>query len=110
MIQIGPTKALDLNKNELKTCQRDHDQENCLTLVTTFNPNNPNIFSVIKTGLHMLISSPRMKYALYTINIILSRRQPPQLKQLLVKSKFTDKTEPVVSNQLCHISATHANN
>ena len=79
----------------MKTCQPDQDQENCLTLVTTFNPNNPNIFPVIKTRLQMLMSSPRMKSALCTIKIIHSRWQPLNLKQLFVKSKFTDKTKIV---------------
>ena len=91
IIQIGLTKALDLNQNELRTCQQDQDQR----LIKTFNPNNPNIFPVIKTDLQMLMSSPRMKSALSTI--IHSRRQPPNLKQLLVNSKFTDKTEEIVS-------------
>ena len=58
IIQIGFTKALDLNQNELR---------NCLTLVTTFNPNNSNIFPVIKRGLQMLMSSPRIKSAFSTI-------------------------------------------
>ena len=82
----------------MRTCQRDQDQENCLTLATTFNPNTPNIFPVIKKGLQMLMSSSRMKSVLSTIKIIYSRKQPPNLKQLLVKSKFKDKTEGIVSN------------
>ena len=53
----------------------------------------------------MLISSPRMKSTLSTIKRIHNRRQPPNLKQLLIKLKFTDKTEGIVSKfgeNKCH--------
>ena len=97
IIQIDLTNTLDLNQDEPRTYQRDQEKENCLTLVTIFNPNTPNMFPVIKTYLQMLMSSARMTSALSTIKIIHRRRRPPNLKQLLVKSKFTDKTEGIMS-------------
>ena len=45
----------------------------------------------------MLKTSPRLKIILETTNIIHSKRQPRNLKQLLNKCKFSDKTEGTVT-------------
>ena len=97
IITIGINKARALNQKELRTPQPRQTTENILTFVTTFNPNNPSITSQLQTSLTILKSTPKMKSASEGTKIIHSRRQPPNLKQLLVKSKLTNRTEGIVS-------------
>ena len=71
-----------MNQDELRASRPEQITNNTVTLVTTFNPNNPSINSLIQTGLTMLKTSPRLKIILGTTNIIHSKRQPRNLKQL----------------------------
>ena len=96
IITIGTNKARALNQKELRTTQPRQTTENILTFVTTFNSNNPSITSLLQTSLTILKSNPKMKSTLEGTKIIHSRRQPPNLKQLLVKSKLTNRTEGIV--------------
>lgn len=59
-----------------------------MPIVTTRNPNITNIFSVIKSNLPILYNSPKMKQLIKPFDIIHSRRQPKNLKQIFTKAKF----------------------
>ena len=68
LIERGINKAKALNQDELRASRPEQITNNTVTLVTTFNPNNPSINSLIqtdltmlKTGLTMLKTSPRLK-------------------------------------------------
>ena len=50
-----------------------------------------------QTGLTMLKTTLRLKTILENINIIHSKRQSRNLKQLLTKSRFSDKTEGTIT-------------
>ena len=82
---------------ESRTPCRRQATENILTFVTTFNPNNPSIISQLQTNLTILKSSPKVRSVWEGTKIINSRRQPSNLKQLLVNSKFINRTEGIVS-------------
>ena len=51
----------------------------------------------MQTDLTMFKTIQRLKIILETTNIIHSKRQPRNLKQLLAKSIFSDKTEGTVT-------------
>ena len=97
LINNGTTKAKTFKQEELRITRAPPTTQNTLTLVTTFNPNNPPITSLLETGLRILKISPRMKFFLGGLKFIHSRRQSPNLRQLLVRSRFTTKTQGTVS-------------
>ena len=90
IIQTGIDKAKALYQQDLRTVQEKKQTDNTVTLVTTFNPNNPSIKPLIETGLMMLKTNPRLRHSLQGIKIIHNNRQSPNLnlKQLLTRSKF----------------------
>ena len=97
LINHGITKAKTIKQDELRITRVRPTTQNTLTLVTTFNPNNPPITSLLETGLTILKNSPRMKSILERLKFIHSKRQPHNLIQLLVRSRFTNKTQGTVS-------------
>ena len=50
LVQTGISKAKTLNQLELRTVQPKQTTDNPVTLVTTFNPNNPTIKPLIEIG------------------------------------------------------------
>ena len=74
LINFGINKAKTSKLEDLRGSRAPANTNNVLTAVSTFNPNNPPIDSLLKTEMGLLKSSPRM---------IHSRRQPPNLQQLL---------------------------
>jgi len=60
-----------------------------IPLITTHNPNNPNVLGTVKAGLTILKSSLRLSNLIDSHRIINSKRQPPNLKKLLTKAKFS---------------------
>ena len=97
LINSGITKAKTIKQGELRITRATPTTQNTLILVTTFNPYNPPITSLLERGLTILKSSLRMKSILGGLKFIHSRRQPPNLRELLVRSRFTNKTQGTVS-------------
>ena len=60
-----------------------------LAFVSTYNPRNPNFFSIIKKTFLVLNASPKMQEAIKHLRLINSYRQPPSLKKILTRAKFT---------------------
>ena len=73
-----PQKYLRKPKNPLN--------ENILPLITTFNPNNTNIYSTIKLSVHCLKKNNISGF--HNIKLIQSQRQSPNLKKLLIKAEY----------------------
>ena len=59
-----------------------------ITFVSTNNPRNPNMFSIIKGLLPILKTSTRMNEAMKNMKLIPSKRQAPNLKQIHTRAKF----------------------
>ena len=74
-LRTGKTKKAQMNKT--------------LPFVSTFNPRNPDFFSIVKKIFPLLNASPKMQKALKNMKLIRSYRQPPSLKKLLTRAKFT---------------------
>ena len=66
------------------------ENNNHLTFITTFNPNNSKIFDLVKSGVNALVENNINGYR--NIRLIHAKRQPPNLKRILTYSLFTDKT------------------
>ena len=57
-----------------------------MPFITTFNPNNPNIYSTIKPLVNCLKNNNASGFDY--IKLIQSKRQSPNLKKLLTKEEF----------------------
>ena len=91
-------------KDLLKTYETSKDEENNkIPYVTTFNPHNPEIFPEILKNKSLLLRNDRMKSIYANKTILKSKRQPPNLKKLLTKAKFTN-------HQKSHLKSQNARN
>ena len=66
---------------------RAKTEANFLTFVTTLNPNNINLFPIVKLVFQLLQEAEQTKYVLSKYNLIKRQRQPPNLKKLLASAK-----------------------
>ena len=94
IINKGITKAISIPQTELRQPKDTENSEKVLPFVTTYNQNNPSVFSTIKTDFQALCDNevPGMR----DFKLIQSRRQPSNLKKILTKAEFTSKP-PIVS-------------
>ena len=91
-MDIGIKKALEIPQTELRQ-PKNVEHKNNLTFVSTFNPNNPKIFNLVKSGVNTLIENNVNGFK--DIKLIHAKRQPPNLKRLLTQSLFTSQTSGV---------------
>ena len=77
VVEIGIQKGLKIPQTELRQLKTIVDNIN-LTFTTTFNPNNPKIFGLIKSGLNTLVENKVNGFK--NIRLIYAKRQPPDLK------------------------------
>ena len=78
-------KALSKTQKDLRKPKKPSN-ENILPFITTFNPNSPNIDSTIKSSVICLKINNVSGF--HNINLIQSKRQPPDLKKLLTKAEY----------------------
>lgn len=98
IIKKGIEKASALEINELRSAKEKHETNKILPLVITHNPNNPQVIGTIKENLKFLNNSTKMKSVLDQTKVIVSRRQPKNLKRHLMKAQFSsEKITPVVT-------------
>ena len=81
----GFQKALSIPQKDLQKPKKPSN-ENILPFITTFNPNNPNIYSTIKSSVNCLKNNNVSGF--HNIKLIQSKRQSPNLKKLLTKAEF----------------------
>ena len=90
VISEGIKKAKSIPRNTLLSTQTQNKEE-VLPYVSTFNPNNTEMFGILKSNMHILTNDQTMREALSESKIIKSKRQPPNLKRLITKAKFTEQ-------------------
>jgi hypothetical protein len=95
LIKHGIQKACDLSIDTLRT-PKDKSDENVSTFVTTYNPNNVNMWNIVQNSIGVLSTDTRCNKLMNHINLINSRRQPPNLKKLLTSAKF-DSNQHIIS-------------
>ena len=89
LITAGLEKAKALDRDAVRTVKNKNDQD-LITYVSTHNPRQKEIFGDIANDLHVLKRDNRMKEVLELYKIIKSKRQPKNLKKLIIKAKFTE--------------------
>ena len=75
---LGFQKAPSIQQKDLGKLKKPSN-ENILPFITTFNPNNPNIYSTIKSSVICLENNNVSRF--HNIKLIQSKRQPPNLKK-----------------------------
>ena len=90
LIENGVKRALSCNIEDLRSSKPKQPAQECITFVTTHNPNNPELFPKIINNLDILQQDDKFSKILRNTKIIKSKRQPPNLKKLLTNAKFTD--------------------
>ena len=98
LITKGIDKAKSLTKVELRNQQRSPKNKDVIPFVSTFNPKNPEIFTMIHSSLPILKTDIRMNKILQQKQIIKSKRQSKNLKKLLTRAKYeqSNKDEPSI--------------
>ena len=101
IIENGTKKAKSIPQETLRKPTEKSTDKNTLTFVSTHNLLNPDIFQIIKRTLSVLNASPRMKQAMTNKRIIQSKRQPPDLKKMITRARFTMEetdSQPKIQN------------
>ena len=109
VVEIRIQKALKIPQTELRQAKTIENNNN-LTFISTFNPDNPKIFDLIKSGVNTLVENNVNDFK--KIRLILAKRQPPNLKRILTNSLFTNKITGVfmLRQQVPMLSATFTEN
>ena len=82
IINNGIKKAESQPQENLRK-EKNKTDENILTFITTYNPNNPNLFPIIKQSVEQLKSSETLRDKLNKKTLVCCRNQPPNLERLL---------------------------
>ena len=82
LIQEAIQKATSIPIENLRASKSKTDSNN-LVFVTTFNPNNKNVFPLIQAALKSLQQSNETKESFKDIKLIKSQRQPSSPKKFL---------------------------
>ena len=83
-------KASSKNIEELRAPKHKTD-DNVLPLVITHNPNNPQVIGKIRENFKFLNNSEKMKGVLDKTKLIVSKRQPKNLKRYFTKAQFNSE-------------------
>lgn len=103
LIEDSIQKIRSLNRKDLlKTYETNSNEHNKVPCVTTFNPHNPEIFPEIRKNKSILLRNERMKKIYDNKTFLKSKRQPPNLKKLLTKAKFTNQPRKQFEVTRCH--------
>ena len=91
LITKGVEKATSLSQEELRAPKNRNSNTKTLPLVLTHNLNNPQIINRIKQNLQFLKNSEKIKPILENTKLIVSRRQPKNLKKQLTQARFVSE-------------------
>ena len=81
----GVQRALSILQKDLRKPKKLSD-ENILPFISTFNPNDLNIYSTIKSSVNCLKNNNIGGF--HNIKLIQSKRQSPNLKNFFTKAEF----------------------
>ena len=92
LIQNGINMAKEIDIKELRKV-KTKEEKTVIPYVSTFNPQNNEIYNIIHGNIPILTNDERMKNVLNNKIIIKSKRQPKSLKKLLTKAKLPAEEE-----------------
>ena len=88
LTEFGISKALSIPLRELCT-PKTISNDNSLPFITTYNPNNPNVYEMIDKSVECLKRNKVDGFG--NLRVIKSKRQAPNLKKILTKAEFFQK-------------------
>ena len=88
LTEFGINKALSIPLQELRT-PKTISNDNSLPFITTYNPNNPNVYEMIDKSIECLKRNKVDGYE--NLRVIKSKRQAPNSKKILTKAEFSQK-------------------
>ena len=77
-----------------------NDKNSLIPYVTTFNPHNLEIYPKICNNKTILLRDERLKTLFLNKTFLKSKRQPPNVKKVLIKAKFSNKNETIYSDKM----------
>ena len=98
LIMNGIEKAKAIPISELRKVKTKDDTK-VLPFVFTHNPSNPSVVNLVHSTMDILHSDTRMNKVLKPYKLITSRRQPPNLRHILTRAKFTTLSNDGSSGQ-----------
>ena len=100
MIDYGVNKAPTQTTEVLRRVKEKSKEDNLLCLATTYNPNNPQVFQLVKKTLPMLNQDSSLKSMMGKTKVIHSQRQPRNLKRMLTNFYFSSQkdTDPEIKS------------
>ena len=101
IINIGIEKAFSQTPEELRGVREQTKENNLLCLVTTYNPNNPQVYKLVRETLPMLNQSSSLKTIMSKTKVIHSQRQPRNLKRMLTNSYFSRRNDTDPEVKIC---------
>ena len=88
LTEFGINKALSISSQELHT-PKTISNDNSLPFITTYNPNNRNVYEMIDKSIECL---KRNKVGGFeNLMVIKNKRQAPNFKRILTKAEFSQK-------------------
>ena len=88
LTEFGINKALSIPLQELRT-PKTISNDNSLPFITTYNPNNPNVYEMIDKSVECLKRNKVDGFE--NLREIKSKRQAPNLERILTKAEFSQK-------------------
>ena len=101
IIDYGVNKALTQTTEELRRVREQATENNLLCLVTTYNPNNPQVFQLVRKTLPMLNQNSSLKSIMRKTKVIHCQRQPRNLKRILTNSYFPRQKDTDPEVKIC---------
>ena len=102
LIHKWTEKARKIDITELRSPKEEKHDHKILPIVITNNPNNPQIIDKVKENLNFLRSSRKMKAVMDETKLLVSRRQPKNLKQHLTKARFSSTPSKAATVTKCN--------
>ena len=93
LIEDAISTVRSLDRRTLLSNNNKTEEANTIPYVTTFNPYNPEIYPDIKQFKSILHRNNELHEVFKNKVFLKSKRQPPNLKRLLTKAKFTSNID-----------------
>lgn len=93
VVKAGITKALQIPREQLLKV-RKCTEVNITPFISTHNPKKTELYGILKQNINILENDDTMKRIINNTKIIKCKRQLPNLKRILTKSKFCERDCP----------------
>ena len=102
VVEKGIEKALAIPQKQLRS-EKLKKKDDILPFISTYNPNNPNVFPKVREIYRNLQTSKTLSEISAKHKLIDCKRQPSNLKRLLCSSNFS-RNKPTFKTAKCRRS------